>query len=138
MALGFSTRMVGPVFYVSLVGTVDATNVCEVYDTALRACLDGGCTLMLLDALGAEGGLTTVDRFDLGKFVAERNTLAQGGLGAAVRVALVAHPPLADPSRFGALVANNRGALVTVTAGVDEALRWFGVAPPASPPLDGH
>src|SRR5690242_5751179 len=98
MALQFSTRMVGPVFCVSLAGTVDLPTARETYDRVLRACVSGGCAWMLLDARGADGELSTLERYDFGKHVAERNVAAEGDLGMEVRVALVARVPLADPS----------------------------------------
>lgn len=136
MALQYTTRIVGPVFYVSLQGTVSGPDADSTYRTVLNACLDGGCTDMLLDALATDGDLSMLERFDFGKTVAEHNAAAEGVLGEAVRVAIVADPPLAHPSRFGELVAINRGARIRVTSDVDDAFRWFGITP-AGDPVDG-
>jgi hypothetical protein len=133
MALQYTTRTVGPVFYVSLHGTVNGPEVESTYRALLGACLRGGCTDMLVDALAADGDLSMLERFDFGKSVAEHNAAAEGVLGEAVRVAIVADPPLAHPTRFGELVALNRGARVKVANGVDEAFRWFGITADGDP-----
>lgn len=133
MPLEYTSRKVGPVFFVALAGTVDLDAAREAYDRVLRDCVDGGCTLLLVDARGAEGELSTVERFDFGKHVADRNAAAEGDLGLTFRVALVARVPLADPEHFGALVANNRGGKIKVTDQVEDAFDWFGITP-----LDGR
>jgi len=133
MPLEYTTRQMGPVFFVTLTGTVELNAARHAYDRVLRACLASGCTAMLLDAGGACGELSTLERYDFGKHVAARHVAAEGELGQELRVALVARPPVADPTHFGALVANNRGGRFLVAAAVDEALRWFGVAPPPPP-----
>jgi len=133
MPLEYTSRKVGPVFFVSLAGTVDLDAAREAYDRVLRACVDGGCTSLLLDARGVDGELSTVERFDFGKHVAERNTTAERDLGLTLRVALVARVPLADPGHFAAVVANNRGGKIKVAEQVEDAFDWFGIAP-----LDGR
>jgi hypothetical protein len=134
MALRYTMRVEGAVFVVSVAGTVDAESAREAYGRVVRACTDGGHTSMLVDVRQARGELSTLDRFDFGKFVAQQNTEAEGRLGAQLRVALVARPPLADPALFGQLVAANRGASITVTSDMDEALRWIGLEPSEPPP----
>jgi hypothetical protein len=91
----------------------------QVCDTALQK----KCTRILVDALGAQGITTTIDRYNLGvKLV---NYCQEKRLWP--RLAIVGQPPVVDG--FGVLVAKNRGLFIEQFSNRKEALEWVRAAP---------
>jgi hypothetical protein len=90
----------------------------EICDTALQKNL----TLILVDALGAQGVLTTINRYTIGvKFVTYC-----GEQKFWPRLAFVGQPPVVDG--FGVLVAKNRGLATERFPDRKEALDWVRAA----------
>src|SRR5262245_52340955 len=86
----------------------------QICDTALQKEL----TRILVDALGAQGVVTTIDRYSLGvklvTYCAEHKLWP--------RLAFVGQPPVIDG--FGVLVAKNRGLNIERFPHLEEALEW--------------
>ena len=66
---------------------------------------------------------TTLERFNLGEYVAE--ICLQ--FVRPVRIALAAEIPIVDPERFGETVARNRGTNGKVFTDLEEAKAWLKV-----------
>ena len=91
----------------------------QICDTALQKKFTG----ILVDALGAQGVTTTVDRYTLGvKLV---NYCGENKLWP--RLAFIGQPPVVDG--FGVLVAKNRGLATERFPNLKEALEWVRAAP---------
>jgi hypothetical protein len=89
----------------------------QTYDAALEKRVN----LILIDTLGAEGKLTTFDRYQLGT-----ETVAYFRSRQMVpRIAFVGKPPVADG--FGVLVAKNRWLAAEMFSNRQEALNWLGL-----------
>src|SRR5262249_11116356 len=86
----------------------------EICDTALQK----GLVRMLVDALGAEGVITTTDRYTL----AMKLVAYCGDHKFSPRLALIGKPPVTDG--FSVLVANNRGLVTETFPNWKEALQW--------------
>jgi hypothetical protein len=80
-------------------------------------------TRVLVDALGAHGAATAIDRYTLGvklvTYCGERKLWP--------RLAFVGQPPVVDG--FGVLVAKNRGLVTERFPNSKEALQWVLAAP---------
>src|SRR5215813_12859093 len=91
----------------------------QICDTALQKNL----TVILVDALGAKGVVTTIDRYTLGvklvTYCSEHKLWP--------RLAFVGQPPVIDG--FGVLVAKNRGLDIESFPNRKEALEWVRAAP---------
>jgi hypothetical protein len=91
----------------------------QICDTALQQNL----TRILVDALGAQGVATTIDRYTLGvklvTYCREHQLWP--------RLAFVGQPPVVDG--FGLLVAKNRGLNTERFPNWKEALEWVHAAP---------
>jgi hypothetical protein len=89
----------------------------QTYDAALEKRLN----LILIDALAAEGKLTTFDRYKLGTETVEYLRSRQMN----PRIAVVGKPPAADG--FAVLVAKNRWVAAEMFSNRQEALDWLGL-----------
>jgi hypothetical protein len=88
---------------------------------AIRSCREQRVRKLLVDVLGVRGvdAPTMIERIWMVEEIAE----AVGG--GALAIALVGHPELIDPQKFGALIAQNRGLELDVFQTTDEAGRWL-------------
>jgi hypothetical protein len=86
---------------------------------------------ILVDCTGMSGTMSTIQRFEFARFVANKQQMAvfDGKLGEPSRLAVVGNVPLIDPHRFGETVAVNRGANIRVTDKREEALQWLEITP---------
>lgn len=110
-------------------GTYSLRAAQDAYDRAVKTAVASGHSRVLIDASSVSGAPTQDERYRLGLFVAaEQRILAAQTPPREVQVAVFAHQPLVDPSRFGETVAINRGAKVKVSERLDEALAWLGVS----------
>jgi hypothetical protein len=91
----------------------------QVCDTALQK----NCTRILVDALGAQGITTTIDRYNLGvklvNYCHEKQLRPM--------LAFVGQPPVVDG--FGVVVAKNRGLFIERFSTRKEALEWVRAVP---------
>ena len=84
------------------------------------------CTRILADLRKVEGTLTTTQRHKMGETGARKyfSALSKGEISIC-KFALVADPPLLDPSKFGETVATNRGMPVRIFPSFQEAQDWL-------------
>src|SRR5262245_58847074 len=104
-------------------GTVSFESIWDALKQICDTALQKNLTRILVDAVGAQGILTTTDRYRIGvKFVTycEAHKLRP-------RLAFVGQPPVVDG--FGVLVAKNRGLGVERFPSSKEALEWVRAAP---------
>jgi hypothetical protein len=86
---------------------------------AMAGCQAAGANRLLVNGVGLRHPpLTTTDRYAIGATIAA--TWDPG-----VKLALVGRADQIDPSRFGALVARNRGFRVEAFESEDAALLWL-------------
>ena len=107
--------------YLSLVcaGELTQESFAEVYEKALAAAQAHGVKAVLLDGRAVTARPQSIlERFNMGHGAAE----LQRKYSLRCFVAIVAHPPVADPQKFGETVATNRGILGGVYFDIDEAL----------------
>lgn len=92
----------------------------------LDQCAERGVDRALVDWRQMGGTFSTIDRFELGKYGAEkiRNYRSEGKTGL-MRFAFLLSQKMIDPDDFGENVARNRGAAIKVTADLDEALDYL-------------
>ena len=104
-------RPTGATSFVEIVGKVVAVITC---------CREQGIRRLLIDVTQLTGFAPpeTIERFDMGKAIAEAGQ-------AAVKVAMVAPPEFLDPQRLGATVARNRGLLAAAFESQEAALAWL-------------
>ena len=104
-------------------GTVSFNAIWQVLKQVCDTALQKKCTRILVDALGAQGITTTIDRYNLGvKFV---NYCQEKQLWP--RLAFVGQASVVDG--FGVLVAKNRGLATERFPNLKEALDWVHAAP---------
>src|SRR5215471_426667 len=97
-------------------GTVSFNAIWQVLKQVCDTALQKKCTRILVDALGAQGNTTTIDRYNLGvKFV---NYCQEKQLWP--RLAFVGQASVVDG--FGVLVAKNRGLIIEQFSNKKEAL----------------
>jgi hypothetical protein len=97
-------------------GQVTFNEAVTVVSRAISQAADDGIKRLLVDTTGLRGfpHPTTAERY----FMAEQWASNARGL----RLAVVARPDLIDPTRFGVMVARNRGLFANVFATEPEAI----------------
>jgi hypothetical protein len=114
---------------------LDDANDC--IDQILRAVAQHGSTKVLVDCRDLTGTLSTLDRYEHSVYAARELLRArETGVSGGTRFAYVARPPLLSNERFGETVASNRGANVTSTDSLQEALQWLEVDAGDDPSLN--
>ena len=83
---------------------------------------------ILMDCRSVKGTLTTIERYEYGAFIAaEIARFAAAGRASKPRLAYVLSREMLDKDHLAQTVASNRGAVVTTTDSMDDALRWLSV-----------
>jgi hypothetical protein len=102
-------------------GRVSTEEVLRVFKNVIDTATERGLDKILIDFLAVTGGLLDMDRYDIGKAMAEycRNKSIHP------RVAVVGKPPIV--TGFGATVASNRGLISMTFSESQAALKWLGV-----------
>jgi hypothetical protein len=100
----------------------------EFTDQILETCKNHQPSKLLIDLRKVEGGMSTMDRFNLSVLAATKYFGAKltGKIPSCV-YAIVGNHPLVDPRRFEETVATNRGVDVKVFTEMKEALAWLKV-----------
>ena len=80
---------------------------------------------MLLDCTRVTGEMTVNDRRELGMFLADEQSRHLSRLPGGPRIAILAAPPIMDPSRFTQTVANNRGVRMRASESLQELISWL-------------
>jgi len=100
-------------------GGVSLPEAIGVFTKACDLAAERGLNRILVDCLSVEGELSTMERYELGRTVAEYcNSRSMTSA-----VATVGKPPVVDG--FGALVAWNRGLVVKTFSESQEAMDWL-------------
>jgi len=100
-------------------GWVSLSEAISVFTKACDVAAEMGFDRILVDCLSVEGELSTMDRYELGRTVAEYCT----SRSMTAKVATVGKPPLIDG--FAARVAWNRGLVAETFLGLQEAMDWL-------------
>lgn len=129
MSLTHRSERVGGTLYASIRGSFGLRDAQEAYRGVLEHCIAEAVDRLFMDCREVEGEPTTLERYEFGEYVAASNHAAFAAGEAKLKVAIVGRVPLIDPQRFGEMVARNRGAVVTVTTDLDEAVAWLAVDP---------
>ena len=103
----------------TVTGRVSFGQALECWQTVCDAAARRGCDKILFDALGLEGELSVLEKYDVSKFIVEYFVHASKSPA----VAVVGKPPTV--TGFGALVASNRGLLVVVFSERKAGLGWL-------------
>jgi hypothetical protein len=100
-------------------GQVSIEEVLRIFKNAIDTAMERGFDKILIDFLAATGGLSDMDRYNIGKAMAEycRNRPIYP------RVAVVGKPPIVNG--FGAQVASNRGLISMTFSETQPALNWL-------------
>jgi len=104
-------------------GTFGVKEYRELLVDILFQCIENSKSKLLFDVRTFKGNLSTFQRFTLATYFATLSR--QHPETAAIQVAVVGHPPLIDPNRFGETVAKNHGVNIKVTTDIDEAVEWL-------------
>ncbi len=107
------------------VGIRSAAWVLELITRIGEAVTTRPTSSLLADLGGVTGAFTDLDRLTFGQAVASR--------WIRIPYAVVFHPALVDPRRFGEMVARNRGVNIRVFTEVGEAIAWLDTQAPAFP-----
>jgi len=105
-------------------GDYDLDGFEDMLTQALSIATSMGLLKILFDARGAKGNLTIMDFFDLGTMVSR---VVTERLPPRVKMAFVGSESFLDPTRFGEMVAKNRGVNGIVTSEIAEALKYLEV-----------
>jgi hypothetical protein len=107
------------VLHVEMSGPASLQEVIRLWREVLDACAARKLQKALVNCLGVEGSLSTLERYEVGlqsaKYAAE--------LGINPWVAIIGKPPMVDG--LAALVANNRGTRAEVFADGPAAIEWL-------------
>ena len=100
-------------------GRVSLSEVTNVFTKACDAAAERGFALILVDCLSVEGELLTMERYELGRALAEYcNSRSM-----TPKVATVGRAPLIDG--FAARVASNRGLVAETFPELQKAMDWL-------------
>jgi hypothetical protein len=100
-------------------GQVSLKEAINVFTKACDVAAERGLDRILVDCLSVEGELSTVERYELGRIVAERCRSRSTN----PKVATVGKPPLIDG--FAARVASNRGLVAETFSESQKAMDWL-------------
>jgi hypothetical protein len=118
--------------HVRAIGMFSLAEAKKTFMDMLDAVKQNNVHKVLFDGRDLEGDPQVMERFFYGEFAA--HSVAAAGLSPVPMFAYVLKPPVADPGRFGEIVARNRGMIVRVFENPDEALTWLDVPPATNPP----
>jgi hypothetical protein len=101
-------------------GDVSFQEALDLLSEAIVYCRENGIRRLLIDTTKLTGFAApgTAERFSMGERLAR-------DARAAVKVAMVAKAELLDPSRFGVIVARNRGFFTKAFSSEPEAWKWL-------------
>jgi hypothetical protein len=91
-------------------------------EAASATCRDRKKAKMLVDISAITAQLTTMERFDLASHAVR--------VSAGLKVALLVNPTFLDPSKFGIVVAQNRGLTVDAFTDRQRAVDWLQAGDP--------
>ena len=112
---------------VTVNGKYDLNEVKRIFDIILDNAMERRISKILIDARNLSGTLTTMERYDIGEYLAKINfDFYQMPDTPPLRLACVAVEPPMEPSRFVQTVARNRGVDIMITDTMAEALKWLG------------
>ena len=100
-------------------GPVSLSEAISVFTKACNVAAERGFDRILIDCLSVEGELSTIDRYELGRTMAEYCNHRS----VSPRVATVGKLPLING--FAALVASNRGVVSETFSELHEAMDWL-------------
>jgi hypothetical protein len=100
-------------------GRVSLSEAISVFTNPCDVAVDSGLDWILVDASSVEGELSTLERYELGRTVAEYCN----SRSLALKVATVGKPPLING--FGARVALNRGLVAETFPELQKAMNWL-------------
>jgi hypothetical protein len=107
------------VLVATAVGRVSLSEAICVFTKVCDAAAEKGFDRILVDCLSVEGELSTMERYELGRKLAEYCS----GRSITSKVATVGKPPLING--FAALVASNRGLVAETFSELQKALDWL-------------
>ena len=108
-----------PYLLATFAGRVSLSEVIEDFKKTCDAAAKRGFDKILVDCLAVEGELSTLERYELGRTVAEycqRRSMNP-------KIATVGYPPLING--FGALVASNRGLVAETFSEFQKVVEWL-------------
>jgi hypothetical protein len=114
-----SIKFQGGLLWVTVSGKVSVADVANMYTMVCQVALQNGMERILIDASKADGHLSLMDRYQLGRAVAEYSTTKPMTL----RIATVGKAPLVDG--FGAVVASNRNVSAAAFSDATNAVKWL-------------
>jgi hypothetical protein len=117
--LSITVEVVDGILHVDASGTFRVQDAKEVLVEVIEASKARSASRILIDIRALVGHISTVERFEIGKWVAE---IARGD----VSIALLDSIDRVWPDRFLENVAVARGARVKTTTSLEEALGWLG------------
>lgn len=119
MALEISIEVNPSHVVMSAVGMYSVDSALDLFGRAFAAANREGVDAALVDVRAVEGMPADLERFEIGKFVANHR-------GDHVRLALVGTPAVAERASLTEDVANNRGGEFRVFADMELATAWLG------------
>lgn len=125
MPLTFSAQQHGSLLYVTVSGTPDVAAAKRAYDVLLAQSAQSGVTGLLADCRGVEESPGDLERYQIATSIAQLNGELMRHGGSPPRIALVATPPVFDPSMFLETVAVNRGVELRAFTTMREAADWL-------------
>jgi hypothetical protein len=102
----------------------------RVFTTALQSLIQFGVKKLFIDVSSVIGPITTVERFEVGKFAAEKTQEFYSKGLPPIKIAYYGHSPFVDTERFGEIVGSNRGLNLRVTTDINEAYQFLGIKEP--------
>jgi hypothetical protein len=103
----------------TVTGRVSFHKALECWKTICETAADRGCNKILFDALGAQGEISDLEKYEVSKIIVEY--CRQPSMSPVV--AVVGKPPTI--TGFGALVASNRGLTIFTFSERQAALDWL-------------
>ena len=104
-------------------GSYAYEDVRRVYEDAIATASARDVPKILIDMREVVGDIPTMERFNLGSYLAE--LCLEHQKSARFRIAVIGKAPLIGPERFGENVARNRGVLGLATTNLDEVREFL-------------
>ncbi len=117
--IGLTVDSTDAIVVATAAGWVSPNDAISVFTKACDLAAEKGFDRVLVDCLSVEGELSTMERYELGRTVAEYCT----SRGMTPKVAAVGQAPLIDG--FAARVASNRGLVAETFSELQKAMGWL-------------
>ncbi len=125
MSLQFEIEVKPTYLHVTSSGEFSFAGAKDIMQEIFKAAALHGIQKAFLDVRSLEGGMSTMERYNLSEFIIQQRFEHKGT--AAILIGVLGVEPLIDPRRFAEVVLRNRGQMFKASTELNEILEWLDI-----------